>query len=184
MVSGALTCAFTRTFRELELLAMIAFGWSSSRGLRAIFLSSRTVDRVEGHPVPSWLDLSLGVFGLSNLMVGPKGGPYPGSRGTAPCPGRVGAYGFRSGRAVIRDRAHCALAGIRPLAIGLIRSRPLGWAVSSTAARAPSWHPGVSSQCWTAAVACALLCVSCIMPTAPQHDVRSAQGPENLHEES
>lgn len=58
MVSGALTCGFTRTFRELELLAMIAFGWSSSRGLRAIFLSSRTVDRVEGHPVPSWLDLS------------------------------------------------------------------------------------------------------------------------------
>lgn len=36
---------------------MIVFGWSSSRGLRAIFLSSRTVDRVEGHPVPSWLDL-------------------------------------------------------------------------------------------------------------------------------
>lgn len=30
----------------------------------------------------------------------------------------------------------------------------------------------------------ALLDVSCIMPTAPQHHVRSAQGPENLRDES
>lgn len=128
--------------------------------------------------------ISLGVFGLSDPMVGPKGGPYPGSRGTAPRSGRVGACGFRSGRAVIRERAHCALAGIRPLAFGLIRSRPLGRAVSSTAAHASSWHPGVSSQRWTAAVACALLDVSCIMPATPRHHVRSAQGPENLHDGS
>lgn len=67
---------------------------------------------------------------------------------------------------------------------GLIRSRPLGRAVSSTAAHASSWHPGVSSQRWTAAVACALLDVSCIMPAAPRYHVRSAQGPENLHDES
>lgn len=135
---------------------MITFGWSSSRGLRAIFQSSRTVDGVENHPVCRPARISLGVFGLSNPMIGPKGGPYPGSRGTATRSGRVGACGFRSGCAVIRERAHCALAGIRPLAFGLIRSRPLGQAVSSTAARASSWHPGVSSQRWTAAVACAL----------------------------
>ena len=79
----------------------------------------------------------------------------------------------------------CERVGIiKPLAFGLIRSRPLGRAMSSTAACASSWHPGVSSQCWTAAVVRALLCVSCIMPTAPRHHVRSAQGPENLRDES
>ena len=30
----------------------------------------------------------------------------------------------------------------------------------------------------------ALLDVSCIMPTAPRHHVRSAQGPENLRDKS
>ena len=30
----------------------------------------------------------------------------------------------------------------------------------------------------------ALLDVSCIMPTVPRHHVRSAQGPENLRDES
>lgn len=49
---------FTRTFYELGHLAMISFGWSFFHGLLAVFLRSRTVGRVENHPVSSWPDLS------------------------------------------------------------------------------------------------------------------------------
>lgn len=95
---------FTRTFYELGHLAMISFGWSFFHGLLAVFLSSRTVGRVENHPVSSWPDLSWHLRSFESFGWVERG-PYPGFRGAAPASGRVAAYGFRSGRAVIYDCA-------------------------------------------------------------------------------